>query len=47
MTAEQAAAQIINGIERNVADLYVGKVKLLKWLLRIAPGLAREILKKH
>ena len=47
MTADEAAAQIIKSIGRNTLDLYVGKVKLLKWLLRIAPSLAANILKRH
>lgn len=47
MSAEHAAKKIIYGIEHRILEHDIGKVKLLRFLLRIAPSLARNILKKH
>jgi short-subunit dehydrogenase involved in D-alanine esterification of teichoic acids len=47
MTAEQAANQIIDGIRRDTLDHDLGKVKLLRLLLRLAPSVAKKIMKKH
>ncbi|OMH25817.1 SDR family NAD(P)-dependent oxidoreductase [Motiliproteus sp. MSK22-1] len=47
MTAEQAARQIIEGVARDIQDHDIGKVKLLRLLLRFAPSIARKIMKKY
>jgi short-subunit dehydrogenase involved in D-alanine esterification of teichoic acids len=47
ISAEQAAKKIIHGIERDIPENDIGKVKLLRFLLRLAPSVARKILKKH
>lgn len=47
MSAEEAAKIIIRGIEHNIQEHDIGKVKLLRFLLRIAPSLARRIMKKN
>jgi len=47
MSPEAAAKQIIRGIERNIQDHDIGKVKLLRLLLRIAPSIAQRIMKKY
>lgn len=43
ISPEQAAAAIIKGIERRQSEINVGKVKLLRLLLRIAPSIARNM----
>lgn len=45
VSAKRAANEIISGIERGIPDYYIGKVKLLKLLLCLAPPIARSILK--
>lgn len=45
LTAAAAASKIIRGMEQGVAENDIGKVKLLRALLRISPSLARRILK--
>jgi uncharacterized oxidoreductase len=45
ITAEQAAQEIIKGIEKGKAEIYVGKAKWLPLLMRIAPGLMKKIMK--
>jgi hypothetical protein len=47
MTAEDAAKQIIDGIKRDTPDHDIGKVKLLRLLLRLAPSMAQKIMKRH
>ncbi|PCJ83543.1 MAG: short-chain dehydrogenase [Thiotrichaceae bacterium] len=47
LTATEAASMIIRGIEQDVAENYIGKVKLLRALLRISPSLAKRILKNN
>lgn len=47
VSAEDAAKKIIQGLEANISDHYVGKVKLLKFLLRFAPSIAKGIMKKN
>lgn len=43
---EQATADIIKGIAKGKADINVGKVPLLRLINRIAPGIARKIMKR-
>lgn len=45
ISAEQAASEIVCGIQKPGANIDVGKVKLLRLLLRVAPGLAHRIMK--
>lgn len=45
ITAEQAAQEIIKGIKKGKAEIYVGKAKWLPLLMRIAPGLMKKIMK--
>ncbi|NOY72666.1 MAG: SDR family NAD(P)-dependent oxidoreductase [Gammaproteobacteria bacterium] len=44
---EVAARKIIYGIERDIPDHDIGKVKLLRALLRLFPSIAQRIMKKH
>ena len=46
ITAGHAADQLIRGIERGIRDHDIGKVKLLRGLLHVAPGLARRIMRR-
>lgn len=47
MSAEEAAALTIKGVEHNIQEHDIGRVKLLRLLLRIAPSIARRIMKKN
>ncbi len=47
MSAETAAMQIIRGIEHDIHDHDIGKVKLLRGLLRLAPSIAQNIMKTY
>ncbi len=47
MSAQAAAREVLKGIERNIPDHDICKVKLLRILLRIAPAIARRIMKKY
>ena len=47
MSAEEAAKVIIQGVERGILDHDIGKVKLLRLLLRLAPLIAQKIMKKY
>lgn len=47
MSAEEAAKIILQGVERGVLDHDIGKVKLLRFLLRLAPSIAQKIMKKY
>ncbi len=42
---EQAAAAILKGIERRQNEVNIGKVKLLRFLLRAAPSVASKLLR--
>lgn len=47
MSARQAAAKIIEGIQKGTNPTNIGKVKLLRLLLALWPGLARKIMKGY
>ena len=47
MSAESAANLIIRGIEHDVIDQDIGKVKFLRPMLSLMPWLAKSIMKKH
>lgn len=44
LTAQEAAEQIIKGIDNNQVDHFIGKVKLLGWLKRLSPSLAYRLM---
>jgi len=46
MSPSDAALHIIEGVERNKTEIYVGKAKVLPFLSRISPSLTKYILKK-
>lgn len=47
MPPKTAAEKIIHGIEYSIPDYDIGKVKLLRMLLRLAPSIAQRIMKKY
>lgn len=47
ITAYEAAKAITEGLEQDIQEHFIGKTKLLKLLLRLMPGVARKIMKKH
>ena len=47
LSATSAAKDVIHAIEAEILDHDIGKVKLLRFLLRLAPGFARRILKNN
>ncbi|MDA8870926.1 SDR family NAD(P)-dependent oxidoreductase [Rhizobiaceae bacterium] len=47
LSPDDAAARIIDGIERGVADHDIGKVKLLRALRRASPSFARRIMEQE
>jgi uncharacterized oxidoreductase len=47
MEPKEAAKQIIYGIENKIEDHDIGKVKLLRLLLRGIPSIAKSIMKKY
>jgi len=46
ISAEDAAFQIIKGIQANKNHIYVGKTKALPYLLRFVPFIARKVIQK-
>jgi len=46
ISPEDAARQIIEGINKNRPEIFVGKTKILPFLMRLSPGLVRNIMKK-
>ncbi len=47
MSAQKAASKIIHGIEHDITDHDIGKVKILRLLLRFLPAIAKNIMKKY
>ncbi len=47
MSAQTAALAIIRGIESDISDHDIGKVRYLRWLLRLLPSVAQRIMKKY
>lgn len=45
LSAEQAARAMLRGIEANIEEHDVGSIRLLRPLVRFAPGIARKIMK--
>ena len=46
MTAKDACSSILDGVEKGILDNDIGKVKILRLLLRIAPSIVKKIMKK-
>jgi short-subunit dehydrogenase involved in D-alanine esterification of teichoic acids len=46
MTAKNACYAILEGLTKGILDHDIGKVKMLRLLLRIAPSMAQKIMKK-
>lgn len=47
MSAEEASKVIIKGLKKDVLEHDIGKVKLLRLLLRLVPSAAKKIMKKY
>lgn len=47
MSADEAARQIIKGIYKKSPEIYVGKAKLLPFLMRLSPSLVKSIMRKY
>ena len=45
LSPEAVADAVVRAIESGRAETCIGKIRLLKWLLRLAPGVAYRILK--
>jgi len=43
---EQVARELMRGLERDEEEIRVGKVKLLAWLQRLAPGTAARVMSR-
>ena len=46
MTVKDACSSILDGVEKGILDNDIGKVKILRLLLRIAPSIVKKIMKK-
>ena len=46
VSPDVVAQTLITGLQRNQAEIYVGKMKALPWLVRFAPGMAASIMQK-
>ena len=46
MTAEEAARDIIIGVEAEREEVFIGKARLLPVLLRLAPGIVKNMLRR-
>lgn len=47
LSADEAARQIINGITDDKHEIYVGKARLLPFLMRISPTLVKKIMRRY
>lgn len=45
ITAQQAAAAILTGIDRGRRRIWIGKAAALPWISRLSPGVARAVLR--
>jgi len=45
LPASVAAAEIIRGVEAGRTEIDIGKVKILRWVMRLSPALARQIMR--
>jgi uncharacterized oxidoreductase len=46
ISPDRAAREILSGIASGQEEIYVGKARLLPWLMRIAPGVVKTMLKR-
>lgn len=47
LTPKKTAADIINGIKARLPEIYIGKARLLPWLMRLSPSLVKGILRRY
>ena len=47
MSADDAARQIIKGMCNKLPEIYLGKAKLLPFLMRLSPSLVKNIMRKY
>lgn len=47
LTPEYAARKIIRGVKEMRPEIYIGKARLLPWLMRLSPSLVQRILKRY
>jgi len=47
MAAHQVAMEIVEGIEAGRDEIYVGKARMLPLMMRLAPSIVRNILKRY
>jgi uncharacterized oxidoreductase len=47
LTPEYAAQQILKGVKAERPEIYIGKARLLPWLMRLSPSLVKGILKRY
>jgi len=47
ISTQEAVKKIVYGLENNISEHDLGKVKLLRFLLRLAPALAKKIMKNY
>lgn len=45
MSAHDAAAEVVRGLQRGAPEIWVGRTRLLKTLLRLAPGVAERMMR--
>jgi uncharacterized oxidoreductase len=45
ISAAQAASAVIGGIRRDDAEIYVGKTKLVRTIMRLSPSLGYRLLR--
>lgn len=45
--ADECARQIVRGIEQDKREIYVGKSKLLRIIMRVSPGLGERIMRDY
>jgi uncharacterized oxidoreductase len=47
ISADEAARQIIKGMKKETQEIYVGKTKILPFLMRLSPSLVKSIMRKY
>lgn len=47
LTTRHVAERIVDGVKHEKAEIYVGKARLLPWLMRLSPLLVKAILKRY
>ncbi len=46
-TPEHVAIALIHGLDRHRSEIHVGKMKAWPWLVRLLPGVAASIARRH